>query len=147
MYKATIEIVATPKKIFEFMTDPAHLKSWQPDVVEAQPLPAGGLQVGAHVGATVEEYGRRFDVDLQVAAMERNEHIAYRMEAPAVSAQVEYRLVQWGRQTLVVSTADMRPKGFLRSLYPLTKGLIGGMVRRKMKSRLALLRDAVESHA
>jgi uncharacterized protein YndB with AHSA1/START domain len=147
MYKAAIEIAAPPKKIFEFMTDPKHLQSWQPDVVEARPLPPGGLQVGAHVGATVQEYGRRFDVDLLVASMKRNEHIAYRMEAPTASAYVEYQLVQWGRQTLVVSTAAMRPKGFLRSLFPLVQGLIKRMVQRKMQSRLMLLRAAVESHA
>jgi uncharacterized protein YndB with AHSA1/START domain len=144
MYKATIEIAAPPKKIFEFMTDPKHVKSWQPDVVEARPLPPGGLQVGAHVGATVQEYGHRFDVDLLVAAMERNEYIAYRMEAPTVSARVEYRLVQWGSQTLVVSTTAMRPKGFLRSLY---QGLMKPVVQWKMTSRLELLRSAVESHA
>nr|AUN37673.1 hypothetical protein [uncultured bacterium] len=145
--KATVDIAALPDRIFAFMTDPKNLKSWQPDVVEARPLPPGGLQVGAHVGATVEEYGRTFDVHLQVAAMERNEHIAYRVEAPTVSAVVEYRLVQWGSQTLVVSTTAMRPKGFLGSMYPVLKGLIKSMVRRKMQSRLNLLRAAVESHA
>jgi len=51
MYKAAIEIAAPPARIFEFLTDPKHLQSWQPDVVEAKPLPPGGLQVGAHVGA------------------------------------------------------------------------------------------------
>jgi len=147
MNKAAIEIAAPPSKIFEFMTDPKHLRVWQPDVVEARPLPPGGLQVGAHVGATVQEYGRRFDVDLLVASMKRNEHIAYRLEAPTVSAHVEYQLVQWGKQTLVVSTTAMRPKGFLRSLYPLLQGLIKRMVQRKMTSRLLLLRAAVESHA
>lgn len=147
MYKATIEIEAPPSKIFEIMTDPNYVKSWQPDVVEARPLPPGGLQVGAHVGATVQEYGRRFDVDLLVAAMTRNEHIAYRMEAPTASAYVEYRLVQWGRYTRVVSSAEMRPKGSLRSLYPMLKGVINRLAKWKMESRLRLLRTAVETHA
>ncbi len=147
MHNASIEIEAAPQTIFEYITDPKHLKSWQPDVVEPRPLPPGGLRVGTHVGATVQEYGRRFDVDLLVAAMKRNEHITYRMEAPTVSADVEYQLVQWGKQTLVVSTTAMRPKGFLRSLYPLLQGLITRMVQRKMTSRLMLLRAAVESHA
>jgi uncharacterized protein YndB with AHSA1/START domain len=147
MYKAAIEIAASPSKIFEFITDPRHVKSWQPHVVETRPLPPGGLQVGAHVGATVQEYGRRFDVDLLVASMKRNEHIAYRMEAPTVSAHVEYRLVQWGSRTLVVNMTAMRPKGWLRSLYPVVQGLIKRMAQRKMSSRLKLLRAAVESHA
>ena len=147
MNKAAIEIAATPSKIFEYLTDPKHVKTWQPDVVETRPLPPGGLQVGAHVGATVQEYGRRFDVDLLVASMKRNEHIAYRMEAPTVSAYVEYQIVPWGPKTLVVSTGAMRPKGFLRSLYPLLQGLIQRIMQRKLTSRLMLLRAAVESHA
>ena len=93
MNNASIEIEAAPQTIFEYITNPEHLKSWQPDVVEPRPLPPGGLRVGTHVGATVQEYGRRFDVDLLVAAMTRNENIMYRMEAPTVSALVEYRLV------------------------------------------------------
>jgi uncharacterized protein YndB with AHSA1/START domain len=147
MYKASIEIEAAPGKIFEYLTDPKHVKSWQPDVVEPRPLPPGGLQVGAHVGATVQEYGRRFDVDLLVAALTRNEHIAYRMEAPTASAYVEYRLVQWGRYTRVVSSAETRPKGFIGSLYPLMKGVLDGIARWKMQSSLELLRVAVEKHA
>jgi uncharacterized protein YndB with AHSA1/START domain len=147
MYKAAIEIAAPPAKIFEFMTDPKQLHSWQPDLVETKPLPPGGLQVGAHVGATVQEYGRRFDVDLLVASMKRNEHIAYRMEAPTASAYVEYQIVPWGRKTLVVSTGAMRPKGFLRSLYPLLQGLIERIGQRRMQSKLMLLRSSLETHA
>jgi uncharacterized protein YndB with AHSA1/START domain len=147
MYRASIEIEAPPDKIFEFLTDPKHVQSWQPAVVETRPLPPGGLHVGTHVGATVMEYGRRFDVDLLVAAMTRNEHIAYRLEAPKASAYVEYRLVQWGRYTRVVSSAVTRPKGFIGSLYPVMKGVINRLAKWKMESRLKLLRNAVESHA
>jgi hypothetical protein len=96
--------------------------------------------VGAKVGATVEEYGRRFDIDLVVAALTPNEHIAYDMDGPAASAHIDYRLVRWGDRTRLVSTAVMRPKGFLRPFYFLVKGV----VQRKLESRLRLLRDVVE---
>ena len=147
MNNASIEIEAAPKTIFEYLTDPKLLKSWQPDVVEPRPLPPGGLRVGTHVGATVHEYGRRFDVDLLVAAMTRNEHITYRMEAPSVSALVEYRLVQWGDYTRVVNNIVMKPKGFLRRLQPLVNGIMNRVLQWKMQSRLRMLRAAVESHA
>jgi len=51
MYKAAIEIAARQSKSFEIMTDPKR----------------------AHVDATVQEYGRRFDVHLLVASMKRND--------------------------------------------------------------------------
>jgi uncharacterized protein YndB with AHSA1/START domain len=141
MHKATIEIAATPEQVFSYMTDPRHVRSWQPDVVEPRPVPPGGLRVGAKVGGTVEEYGRRFDIDLVVAALTPNEHIAYDMDAPTAWAHLDYRLVRWGNRTRLVSTAVMQPKGFLRPLYFLIKG----MVQRKMESRLRLLRDVVEA--
>jgi len=101
MYKATIEIEAPPSKIFEIVTNPNYVKSWQPDVVEA----------------------------------------------PTASAYVEYRLVQWGRYTRVVISAEMRPRGFLRSLSPIMKGVINRLAKWKMESRLRLLRTAGEIHA
>jgi hypothetical protein len=69
------------------------------------------------------------------------------MEAPTVSALVEYRLVQWGEHTRVVSRIAVQPKGFMRRLYPLLEGLMNRMARWKMQYRLQLLRDAVEHHA
>jgi uncharacterized protein YndB with AHSA1/START domain len=140
MHKATIEIAATPEQVFTYMTDPKHVKSWQPDAVEVRPLPPGGLRVGAHVGATVQEYGRRFDIDMVVAELTPNEHIAYDMDAPTAAIHMDYRLVRWGDRTRLVSTAIVRPKGFLRPLFFLMKG----MVQRKIESRLRLLRDVVE---
>ena len=86
-------------------------------------------------------------MDLLVAAMTRNEHIAYRIEAPKASAYVEYRLVQWGRYTRVVISAVKQPKGFIGSLYPLIEGVINRLAKWKMESRLRLLRNAVERHA
>lgn len=141
MHKATIEIAATPDRVFSYMIDPSRVRTWQPDVVEPKPIPPGGLRVGAHVGAVVEEHGRRFDVDLVVAELTPNEHIAYNMNAPTAFARIDYRLVRWGDRTRLVSTAIMQPKGFLKPLYFLVKG----MVQRKMESRLRLLRDVVEA--
>jgi len=82
-----------------------------------------------------------------VAAVTLNEHITYRMEAPTVSALVEYRLVQWGDYTRVVNNIVMKPKGFLRQLQPLVNGIMDRILRWKMQSRLRMLRAAVESHA
>lgn len=117
IYKTSIEIEALPEKIFAYMADPKRAQTWQPDA------------------------------DLRVDTMTKNESIAYRMEMPRASAYVEYRLVQWGRYTRVVSTFAVRPKGFLASLYPLFKGVIGKLSQWKMESRLELLRAAIEGHA
>ncbi len=141
MHKASIEIAATPELVFNFMTDPKHIRSWQPDVVEPRPVPPGGLRVGARVGATIDQHGRKFEVDRVVAALTPNEYIAYYMDAPTASTRIDYRLVRWGDRTRVVSTMIVRPKGLLRAFY----FLIRGVFQRKMESRLRLLREVVEA--
>ena len=113
MQKASIEIAATPDKVYAFMTDPAQLPKWQPDAD---------------------------DVELQLATKTKNERLTYRIEDSRLSALMEFKLVQWGYRTRVVNIAAMRPKGWLRALFPLVKG----MIRRRMESRLQLLRQAVE---
>jgi uncharacterized protein YndB with AHSA1/START domain len=141
MHRASIDIAASPELVFAYMTDPRHVKSWQPDVVESQPLPAGGLCVGTRLRSTVQEYGRRFEVELRIAAIAANEHVAYEMEAPTASIHSEFRLTRKGNSTRVEHLVTVRLKGLGRLLMPFAKG----MVQRKLESRLKLLRDAVEA--
>jgi uncharacterized protein YndB with AHSA1/START domain len=141
MIRASTEIAATSEEVFAFITDDSRLKTWQPDVVESYP-PAGGLRVGARARAVVEEYGRRFEVELIVVEFEPNQRLVYQMEAPTASVRVEYQLTRAGHRTRLEQLATMRPKGIMWLLGP----FIVGMVRRKMVSRLGLLRDVIEGN-
>ena len=139
MIRASTEIAATSEEVFAFITDDSRLKTWQPDVVESYP-PAGGLRVGARPRAIVEEYGRRFEVELLILEFEPNQRIVYQMEAPTASGRVEYHLTRAGQRTRLDQLVTIRPKGIMWLLGP----FIVGMVRRKMASRLGLLRDVIE---
>lgn len=144
--QASIEIAATPERIFAYLTQPELVKSWQPDLVESSPLPAGGLRVGTRQQAIVEEFGRRWKIETVVVDMAPNRHIAFDMEGPTASVHSEYLLVQNGDRTRVEHTAAMiTPLGFMRVLWPLP--LVKGLFRRKMQSRLKLLRKRVEEAA
>ena len=143
MYRASVDIGALPEQVFSFMTDPGRLRQWQPDVGESYPLPEGGLCVGAVLRATVQEYGRRFEVQLRVTSLVRNQHVAYEMEAPMASVRSEFRLTRAGDKTRVEHLVTLKPKGFGRLLLP----LMPGMIRRKLQSRLELLRRALETEA
>ena len=138
--RASVEIAATPKRVFFYLRDQDRVKRWQHDVVETQPLPER-LQTGMLLRSTIQEYGRRFEVEVRVAALAANEYVGYEMEAPTASVRSEYRLVLQGANTRVESTAVIQPKGFARFLLP----LLGGLIRRKLRSRLQLLREVVEA--
>ena len=140
MYQATADIAAAPEEVFVFLTDPERIKLWQPDVIESHP-PAGGLRIGARARAVVQEYGRRFSVEFLVVALTANQQLTYDMDAPTVSARIEYRLMHHGVGTHLEQTMTPTFKGFARFLSPCLKG----MIQRKMESRLALLRELVEA--
>jgi uncharacterized protein YndB with AHSA1/START domain len=140
MYRATIGIAAAPEQVYAWLTDPQRISSWQPDVIEFQ-SPEGGLHVGARARALTQEYGRRFDVEFVVVALTLNEHVAWDLNAPTVSARIEYRLLHDGSCTRVECTMAPRFKGLTRWISPLLKDLI----QRKIESRLALLRKRVEA--
>src|SRR5262245_20422663 len=89
MYSANIEIAATPSQVFAVLTDPRLLKQWTPEIVEVKP-PEGPLCVGATSQAVVQEFGRRFPVELVVLALEPNARIAYHMTTPIWSGHIEY---------------------------------------------------------
>jgi hypothetical protein len=105
------------------------------------PLPERGIYVGTRSLATVEEYGRRFEVENCVIVLTANELVTYHMDAPTASGDIEYHLVRQGDITGIENTISLAPKGFIWLLWPFAKR----MVRRKMESRLRLLRDLVES--
>src|SRR5262245_44661294 len=98
MYSASIEIAATPSQVFTVLTDPGLLKQWQPEVVEAKP-PAGGLRVAAIAQGFVEEFGRRFSVELVVLALEPAARLAYHMTTPMWCGRIEYVLTHRDRGT------------------------------------------------
>jgi len=144
MYSASIEIPATPSKVFAVLTDVNLLKQWTPEIIEVRP-PEGGLRVGAISSALVEEFGRRFSAELVVAALERDVKVAYDMTTPMWSGHVEYLLTQCPMGTnLSLLFAPSPPKGipyFLaRSMAVPTRPL----VQWKLRSRLVALRRVVE---
>jgi uncharacterized protein YndB with AHSA1/START domain len=136
-----IEIAGAPERIFAYLTETELAMRWNREVIKWPPLPERGIHVGMCSRATVEEYGRRFEVENRVIALTANELLTYHMEAPTASGDIEYRLVRQDDHTRVENTITLKSKGFMWLLWPFAKR----MVRLKMKSRLQLLRDLVEA--
>ena len=138
---ATVDIAAPRRRVFSFMTNPDYVTRWQPDVVESTPLTDGGMQRGARWRVTVQEYGRRFDVETSVVDMALDQRLVFETSAPTANVQVEYRFFDHGLNTRVELVATLTPRGFMRIVFPFAKG----MIRRKVASRLDLLREVIEA--
>jgi uncharacterized protein YndB with AHSA1/START domain len=137
---ATVDIAAPRHRVFAFMTNPDYVTRWQPDVVESTPLTEGGMQRGARWRVTVQEYGRRFDVETSVVDMALDQRLVFETRAPTANVQVDYRFFDHGPNTRVELIATLKPRGIMRIVFPFAKG----MIRRKVASRLDLLREVIE---
>src|SRR5262249_30453467 len=136
MYSASIEIPATPSKVFSVLTDEKLLKQWTPEIVEVKP-PEGGLRVGAGTSALVQEVGRRFYAELGIAAVEPNSKIAYDMITPMWSGHVEYVLTPLPPQTsLSMLFVPNPPKGIPRVIARTLAVLTRPLIMRRLRSRL-----------
>src|SRR5437762_948993 len=98
---ATVDIAAPRHRVFSFMANPDYVKRWQPDVVESTPLTDGGMRRGARWRVTVQEYGRRFDVETSVVDMALDQRLVFETSAPTANVQVEYRFFDYGLNTRV----------------------------------------------
>ena len=142
IHPPSIDIDATPERVFAFMTNLAFARRWQPDLVAIpRPLTDGGFRVGARWRMEVAEYGRSFEVETWVVDMTPNERLVYGMDAPTATVEVDYHLRRDGARTRLEVDATITLKGLMR----LFSALVNGMVRRKFESRLQLLREAVEA--
>ncbi|HEY6305440.1 MAG TPA: SRPBCC family protein [Candidatus Angelobacter sp.] len=140
-FEFTVDIAAPPERVFAYLTEPELVKRWQPDLAELAPLPPGGLRVGTRQRATVEEYGRRFEVETVVVALIVNQLLGYEMQAPTATVRGEYRLIRQVNLTRIEETVTVKPRGPMSMVWPLVKGFF----RRKMESRLKLLKQTVET--
>jgi uncharacterized protein YndB with AHSA1/START domain len=141
MYSASIDIAATPSRVFAILTDPTAFTQWTPEVVEVQP-PDGGLRVGAIGHAVVKEFGQRFTAQMVVAALEPDARLAYDLTTPMWSGRIEYVLTSRGSGTTLsfqVIPAGPKPNRVVQVVGRLTRPL----VQWKLHSRLKVLRRVV----
>jgi len=105
-----VEIAASRDRVFSFMTSPEHVKQWQPDVVESIPLTKGCVQLGTRWRVTVEEFGRRFDVETSVVECVLNARLVFETRAPTADVQVDYRFFAHGPNTRVELATTLKPR-------------------------------------
>jgi uncharacterized protein YndB with AHSA1/START domain len=141
---AAVEIPVSPERLFAFLTNPDHVKAWQPDVLEYTFLTDGGLRPGARIRAVMVQPGRgRVEAELTVVTVTPPEHLVYHTEERTSSVDFDYQLSRSPRGASLVVSMDIRLKGLLRLLTVLARP----MIRRKLDTQVRLLRDAALAKA
>jgi uncharacterized protein YndB with AHSA1/START domain len=139
-----VDIAVSPERLFAFITNPDHVKEWQPDLLEYEFLTEGGIRPGARIRAAMLQPGRgRVDAELTVVTVTPPEHLVYHSEERTSSVDFDYQLSRSPRGASLVVSMDIRLKGFLRLLTVVARP----MIRRKLDALVLLLRDAAQAKA
>ena len=145
-YSANIDMAATPPQVFAVLTDAGLLRQWTPQIVEVK-LPEGGLRVGATCHAVVQEFGRRFAVELVVLALEPNARIAYHMATPMWSGHIEYVITDKHPSTgVAIIFLPDQPKHAPRFVARAVGELARPLMEWRLRSILAAVRRLAESN-
>ena len=140
-----VDVAVPPERLFAYLTNPDLVMEWQPDLIgQPQWLTEGGLRPGARFRATMEQPGRgRVDAEMTVVTLTPPERVVYHAEEATSSVDFEWRITRQPNGSQVQVTMDFRLKGFLRLLTLVARP----MIRRKLESRVLLLRDAAQAPA
>src|SRR5262245_41987480 len=103
-------------------------------------------QTGVGNLSVVQEFGRRFSVELVVEALEPNARIAYHMTTPMWSGHIEYAITDKHRSTSVsILFVPDQPKRGARLIAQVAK-LTRPLMQWRLRSRLAALRRVVDAN-
>ncbi len=140
-YQVEETIAAAPDEVFRHLTEPALLTRWIGGLVSSKPLTEGGLKVGARSLETVEENGRRVEMETTIVRLELNRRFESTIQAPHLEGLAQYCLSPEQDGTRVTHTLEARYKGVLmRCMAP----FMGSAVRKKLASDLGRLKRLVE---
>ncbi|UUO06144.1 SRPBCC family protein [Blastopirellula sp. J2-11] len=140
-YRAHVRILASPEKIFPYLTEPDLLMQWMEGVVEIKPLTDEGHQAGAKAVAVMERNGDRFEMESEVLKTVPNKELKVRLQNKMFDLVNDYQLKSNGGETDVSIDMEAKFLGWARITAP----LIGGAIESKLEADFNQLREKVES--
>ena len=112
----TIEIKATPAKVFYWLGDPTRAREWMTSVSHTEVIEKTPNWVGTTFRETVEEDGRGTELRGVVTDFVANERMAFHLEGEFNTVDVVWTLRDKGQITEVSQVAEVRFKGLMRVL-------------------------------
>ncbi|HTZ88250.1 MAG TPA: SRPBCC family protein [Solirubrobacteraceae bacterium] len=143
MIDFTIEtrIERAPREVFDFVTDPEQLPSWQTNTVSAEPEPAGPLALGSRIREVHKGPGGK-DVEslVEVSEFEPGRLFALKMVEGSLPVDARIELEGAGSGTLMRFAVHGELSGVMRLAQPmLSLGL-----RRQFEQHCANLKRVLE---
>jgi hypothetical protein len=139
-YKAKIEAPSDPGKAFEFLSNFANTREWDPSVKRTRELDEGPVAVGSRFELTLDFAGKENTLTYEVVELDPGRRVLLRAENDGVISLDEITVENADAGTLVTYDADLKFKGMMRVLDPAFKivfGRLGDRAKQGMLERLS----------
>jgi uncharacterized protein YndB with AHSA1/START domain len=138
------QIARPPAQVFDYVTDPSKLATWQTNTVSAVPEPAGPLRLGSRIREVHRGPGSKQVSSLvEVSAFEPGRVFALRMIEGPLPVDARIVLEPSGQGTRMSFTVHGEPGGPLRFLQPLMRVAL----KRQFREHCATLKRVLEQPA
>jgi uncharacterized protein YndB with AHSA1/START domain len=121
----TFVVAASPEVVFDYMTDPSNLASWQTSKTLVEPLTEGPTRMGSRVcERTKPRGGKEFEQVVEFTEFDRPGRFHVHIVEGPYPVDGEWTLEPEGHVTQVTFVADGELSGRMRFLEPIVKRLM-----------------------
>lgn len=140
----TVQVNRPVAEVFAYVTDPARLAEWQPNVISVTKLTEGPVRPGTRFKEVRRgPFGRSVEAIVEVSACEENRRFDLRIVSGPLPVDGENRFSSSDGGTKIDFAAHAELRGPLRILQP----ILARLLRRQFERDYARLKQALESNA
>ena len=141
---SSIEIRATPAKVFYWLKDPNRAMEWMTSVTQTEIIKQTPNMTGTTFREYIKENDRGTEMRGVVTDFVPNKRIAFYLEGDFNSTQVDFTLEEKGEMTQLTQQAQVHFKGMLRVLSIFFGPFFKKQVTSQTQRELARLKELCE---
>jgi len=142
----SLEIAATPERVFSLLNDSESLKQWVPNLIENETVTETEERVGSTFHQVYLENGRRMEMDGRVTGFEQDNYLACEIKGKAFDLIVDYSLQELNGRTKLTQNSEVKFNSLpLRILSTVMKPFIRKTSEKQMAAQFGKLKELAEN--
>lgn len=128
-------------QVFAFVEDEANIPKWDSDLIKSTKTSEGPTDVGTTFHLDIKPFMGVTEAEGSVVAYRENELIELLFDLKKMESHVSHIFRSGGNSTHFTRRVEVEPRGFLKFMQPMMKG----MIRKRNNEFLATLKQLIES--
>ena len=141
----SIEIEATPERVWYWLDDAERAMKWLPNIIENEDLEVTENKIGSTFRQVYLEHGRRMEMHGVVTEYEANRRLTCDISADSFDLHLDYRLEDLDGRTRLTQDSEVRFKGFFwKIMGTIMTPFIKGSSKKQLADCFATLKKLAE---